>query len=63
MAPVDTFYSLFIPLPLLVMLLDGTTSAGFSLRTILGDAFRVGWCFGFGYHLVGVYWIGHAFLV
>ena len=22
-----------------------------------------GWCFGFGYFLVGFYWIGHAFLV
>ena len=39
----------------LVWLLDGARQAG--------TAFLIGWCFGFGHFIVGLYWIGHAFLV
>lgn len=29
----------------------------------MGTAAACGWCFGFGFHLAGLYWIGSAFLV
>ncbi len=52
----------FFLLPLLVVgfaglvwLLDGARRAS--------AAFLIGWCFGFGHFIVGLYWIGHAFLV
>lgn len=52
----------FFLLPLLVVgftglvwLLDGARRAT--------TAFLIGWCFGFGHFIVGLYWIGHAFLV
>jgi apolipoprotein N-acyltransferase len=60
MPPVDAWPVLFLTLPVLVWLVDG--AAGGRLGGIPGAAI-VGWWFGFGYHLVGLYWIGHAFLV
>ena len=32
-------------------------------RQNLGRGFAIGWWFGFGFHLAGLYWIGGAFLV
>jgi apolipoprotein N-acyltransferase len=60
MPPVDAWPVLFLTLPVLVWLVDG--AAGGRLGGIPGAAL-VGWWFGFGYHLVGLYWVGHAFLV
>ena len=28
-----------------------------------GAPSRAGWCFGFGYFVAGLYWVGYAFLV
>ena len=63
-APYDFFAVCFISFPVLVWLLDGTTGeapSGFLKR--LRPAFAVGWWFGFGYFLAGLWWIGQALLV
>jgi len=60
MAPVDAWPVLFFTFPILVWLTDG--AAGGRLGGVPGAALA-GWWFGFGYHLVGLYWVGNAFLV
>jgi len=63
MPPFDAFPVLFITLPILVWLIDGTTApvdAGFLRR--LWPAAKTGWLFGFGYFLAGLWWLGMAFL-
>jgi apolipoprotein N-acyltransferase len=59
--PLDIWPAPFLTFPVLVWLLDGC-GAG-SLGTIFAAAAGIGWWFGFGYFLAGLYWIGHAFLV
>lgn len=64
MPPFDIFPVLFVTMPILVWLVDGTTApvdAGFFRR--LWPAARIGWLFGFGYFLAGLWWLGMAFLV
>ncbi len=51
---------LALTLPVLVLLIDGAAIAGG--RGYWG-AFTAGWWFGFGYLVVGLWWIGEAFLV
>jgi apolipoprotein N-acyltransferase len=62
LAPVQAVPVLFLTLPVFVWLLDGAaarrTPAG-RLRAGAG----VGWWFGFGYFLAGLWWVGAAFLV
>jgi apolipoprotein N-acyltransferase len=60
MAPFNAWPVLFITFPVLVWLLDGTASGRWSGAFA---AAGVGWCFGFGYFVAGLYWIGYAFLV
>ncbi len=63
-APYDFFAACFIAFPLLVWLLDGATGeVSGSLIRRLKPAFAVGWWFGFGYFLAGLWWIGSALLV
>ncbi|WP_336801256.1 apolipoprotein N-acyltransferase [Kaistia sp. MMO-174] len=61
--PLGWFPVLWITLPFLVFLLDRApvTSAGGLSRFRSG--FAVGWSFGFGYFVGGLWWIGAAFLV
>lgn len=55
---------LFVTLPCFVWLLDGAIEIGErSLRRRLAIGLSVGWWFGFGYLLAGLWWIGGAFLV
>ena len=63
-APYDFFAAGFVSFPVLVWLLDGATGAA-SLNPLsrLKPAFAVGWWFGFGYFLAGLWWIGGALLV
>ncbi|WP_170014672.1 apolipoprotein N-acyltransferase [Starkeya sp. ORNL1] len=60
MPPFGVWPLLALTLPVLVLLIDGAAIAGG--RGYWG-AFTAGWWFGFGYLVVGLWWIGEAFLV
>lgn len=63
-APYDFFAACFVSFPVLVWLIDGTAQG--SQMPLLGrllPAFSLGWWFGFGYFLAGLWWIGGAVLV
>jgi len=60
MAPFDLWPLLFLTFPILVWLVDGAAAG--RLGGVV-TAFIAGWCFGFGYFVAGLYWIGNAFLV
>jgi apolipoprotein N-acyltransferase len=63
-APFDFPASAFLTFPVLVLLLDGAVPVGkTSLLGRLKPAFAVGWWFGFGYFVAGLWWIGGALLV
>ena len=62
--PFFLFPILWLTFPVLVWLIDGAVGQGSSGRVRrLVPAFAVGWWFGFGYFLAGLWWIGDAFLV
>lgn len=61
MPPFSAWPVLALTLPVAVWLIDGAAGAT-RLRSVLAAA-RIGWCFGFGYFLAGLWWIGSAFLV
>jgi len=54
-APFGIFPLLLLGFTALVLLLDGAST--------IGRAAWIGWAFGFGQFLVGLHWIGYAFLV
>jgi apolipoprotein N-acyltransferase len=60
MAPVNAWPVLLLTFPVLVWLIDGSAAGrwGGTLNAALA-----GWCFGFGYFICGLYWVGYAFLV
>src|SRR5262245_18244315 len=64
MAPFFAWPVLWLTLPALVWLIDGTLGEPLPTRrrAALGAA-AVGWWFGFGYFLAGLFWVGEAFLV
>jgi apolipoprotein N-acyltransferase len=64
LAPFKAFPLLFATFPVFVWLIDGAVApprAGL-IRRLLPAAI-VGWCFGFGFFLAGLWWIGMSFLV
>jgi len=61
MPPFDVFPVLFITFTVFVWLIDGTLGRS-RIRAMFAAAL-IGWCFGFGYFLCGLWWIGSAFLV
>ncbi|WP_377297555.1 apolipoprotein N-acyltransferase [Rhizobium sp. SGZ-381] len=64
MPPVSFVASLFVSFTLLVWLMDGTATVPEAGR--LGRfraAFSLGWLFGFGYFVAGLWWLGNALLV
>lgn len=64
LAPFHIFIAGFIAFPLIVWLLDGAVGhAGQSALKRLRPAFAVGWWFGFGYFIAGLWWIANALLV
>lgn len=63
MAPVHLAPILLLTFPVLVLLIDGAVAPGRRGIRRLRPAAAVGWWFGFGYHLAGLYWVGAAFLV
>jgi len=60
MAPLNAWPILFLTFPTLVWLIDGV---GVDPWRALTAAAAIGWWFGFGYFLAGLYWVGFAFLV
>lgn len=52
MPPAGFFPVLFVAYPVLILLWRASASAR--------QAFAVGWCFAFGFHLIGLYWISFA---
>lgn len=60
-APFDAWPLFFLAFPVLVWLIDGT--AALPWRQRLKAAAACGWWFAFGQFLVGLYWVGNAFLV
>lgn len=60
MAPFNAWPILFVTFPVMIWLIDG---AGAGRLGGVPDAAIAGWWFGFGYFVVGLYWIGYAFLV
>jgi apolipoprotein N-acyltransferase len=60
LAPINLWPVMFVTFALLVWLLDGVVAARWGG---VEAAFVIGWWFGFGYFLAGLYWIGSAFLV
>ena len=64
LAPVDFLPAGFIAFTCLVWLLDGALARpGLGKWRAQGPAFWVGWWFGFGYFVAGLWWIGAAVLV
>lgn len=73
LAPFFVWPILFLTLPVLVWLIDGTgnvagvgavRSSRFALLSSpLARAAGAGWWFGFGYFAFGLFWLGEAFLV
>jgi apolipoprotein N-acyltransferase len=72
-APFHAWPVLYLTLPALIWLLDGASGAPAALKPAFSEraaAWRrlracaaVGWWFGFGYFVAGLYWVGEAFLV
>ena len=60
LAPFNAWPIMFVTIPVLVWLVDGSTAGRWSGALTAAIA---GWCFGFGYFVAGLYWIGYAFLV
>lgn len=60
LAPVNFWPAMFVTFPPLIWLLDGVKAMRW--RGVW-TTFAIGWWFGFGYFLAGLYWIGSAFLV
>ena len=60
MAPFNAWPILFVTFPVLVWLVDGSAAGRWSGAVA---AAGVGWCFGFGFFVAGLYWVGYAFLV
>ncbi|MGN6515267.1 MAG: apolipoprotein N-acyltransferase [Rhizomicrobium sp.] len=58
-APFEVFPLLLLGFAALVLLIDGAALEPRPLRS----AALTGWAFGFGQFLVGLYWVGYAFLV
>jgi len=63
MPPFGLWPILALTLPVLVFLIDATVRGPRTRLRCLWSAFGVGWAFGMGYFLAGLWWIGQAFLV
>lgn len=64
MAPFDLFFVLFLTIPVLIWLIDGSASEPSRgiLRNVF-SGFAPGFYFGFGYFVSGMWWVGTAVLV
>lgn len=62
-APFHLWPLLFLTLPCLVWQLDGIAAGASPARPKWRQAAFAGWCFGFGFFVAGLYWMGFAFFV
>ncbi|MEL6921682.1 MAG: apolipoprotein N-acyltransferase, partial [Pseudomonadota bacterium] len=62
-APFHLFVLGFFTFPLLVWLLDGIIARESRTSNAVRQAASLGWWFGFGYFVVGLWWISNALLV
>jgi apolipoprotein N-acyltransferase len=60
LAPVNLWPAPFLTFPILIWLIDGSAAGRLGGAIAAAGA---GWWFGFGYFVVGLYWIGNALLV
>lgn len=64
LAPFDFFPAMLVPMVVGVWLLDGAAQGTKRFSTApLRSAFWIGWLWGFGYFVAGLWWLGAAFLV
>jgi apolipoprotein N-acyltransferase len=65
LAPLGYAVAMIAPMTVAVWLIDGAASApaGAGRWAMLKAAFAIGWWWGFGYFLAGLWWLGAAFLV
>lgn len=62
--PFGFFAALFVSFTLLVWLMDGATADPDSgVISRLWSSFFIGWLFGFGYFVAGLWWLGNALLL
>jgi len=61
--PVSAVPVLWLALPVLALLVDGAVAGAPGRRRGVATAALVGWGFGLGYFLGGLWWVGAAFLV
>jgi apolipoprotein N-acyltransferase len=58
-APFGIFPALLLGYAIVILLIDGAAQTAKPVRS----AARIGWAFGFGQFLAGLYWVGYAFTV
>ena len=68
LAPVDVAFAMLVPMTMAVWLVDGAARGEAGVGRFIGwrsclAAAGVGWWWGFGYFLAGLWWLGAAFLV
>ncbi len=64
LAPFDFFPVLFVTIPSFIWLMDGVYADGKNGRiAAIRTPFLTGWWFGFGFFLMGFWWVGSAFLI
>ncbi|QFY62189.1 apolipoprotein N-acyltransferase [Rhizobium grahamii] len=62
--PIGFFAAMFVSFTLLVWLIDGSAAAPNSNPIgRLWPSFVIGWLFGFGYFVGGLWWLGHALMI
>ena len=61
--PFSVFAAMFVSFTLLVWLLDGATGNAETGRAGLSSSFWIGWLFGLGYFVCGLWWLGNALLL
>jgi len=54
----------WLTIPVLIWMIDGSANAGAGgILRRMRPAFAIGWWFGFGYFIAGLWWLGGSFLV
>lgn len=63
MEPFSLLPVFFITIPALIWILDGADLQAAGRAGAFRSGFLIGWCFGFGYFIAGLYWVASAFYV